>query len=69
MAEAPGATQTPAESSSAAVMPPGRYDSLGALVAHTEAAKVESSAMITKQSGQISTLNAAMQRTPEWRSR
>ena len=46
-------------------MPPGRYGLLGAIVAHTEAAKIESTAMITKQSGQISKLDGAMQKSAE----
>ena len=61
-AEATGVASTPAGPSSTVVMPPGRYGSLGAFAAHTEAAKMESTAMITKQSGQISKLDEIMHR-------
>ena len=50
---------TPAGPSSTVVMPPGRY---GSLDAHTEAAKIESIAMTTKQSEQISKLEETMQK-------
>ena len=67
-AEASGVASTPSGPSSTVVMPPGRYGSLGAFVAHPEAAKMESAvstAMITKQPGQISKLDETMQKSAE----
>ena len=58
-----GVASTPAGPSSTVVMSPGRYGSLDAFIAHTEAAKMESTAMTTKQSGQISKLEETMQKS------
>ena len=55
-----GAAAAPAGPSSTTVVQGGRHGSLGAFVAHTEQAKMESTVMITKQEGRLSKLDEAM---------
>ena len=64
-ADSEGAASASAGLGSTTVVQGGRHGSLGAFVAHTEQAKMESIVMTTKQEGRLSKLDAAMQQTAE----
>ena len=60
-----GAAAAPVGPSSTKMVQVGRHGSLEAFVAHTELAKKESTAMMTKQEGRISKLDEAAVKTNE----
>ena len=60
-----GAAAAPAGLGSTTVVQGARHGSLGAFVAHTKQANMESMVMITKQEGRLSKLDEAMVRSTE----